>query len=62
MQYLEKYKQSKLNCDEKRFTVSKFSANRSFFNQISCDFFVKEYGQNHPFLQELLLWNIKFNF
>ena len=30
MQYLAKYKQSKLNCDEKRFTVSKFSANRSF--------------------------------
>ena len=42
MQYLAKYKQSKLNCDEKRFTVSKFSANTSFFNQISCDFLVKK--------------------
>ena len=33
MQYLAKCKQSKLNCDEKRSTVSKFSANGSFFTK-----------------------------
>ena len=61
MQYLAKCKQSKLNCDEKRSTVSKFSANRSFFTKFLV-FFCKKYDQNHPFLQEMLLWNIKFNF
>ena len=61
MQYLAKYKQSKLNWDKKRFTVSKFSANRSFLTKFLV-FFCKKYDQNHPFLQEMLLWNIKFNF
>ena len=61
MQYLAKYNQSKLNCDEKCFTVSKFSANRSFFTKFLV-FFCKKYDQNRPFLQEMLLWNIKFNF
>ena len=61
MQYWAKCKQSKLNCDEKRSTVSKFSANRSFFTKFLV-FCCKKYDQNHPFLQEMLLWNIKFNF
>ena len=61
MQYLAKCKQSKLNCDEKRSTVSKFSANRLFFTKFLV-FFCKKYDLNHPFLQEMLLWNIKFNF
>ena len=60
MQYLAKCKQSKLNCDKKRSTVSKLSANRSFFTKFLV-FFCKKYDQNHPFLQEMLLWNIEFN-
>ena len=40
MQYLAKCKQLKLNCDEKRSTVSRFSANRSFFTNFLY-FFVK---------------------
>jgi len=61
MQYLVKYQQAKLNCAKKRFTISKFSANWSFFTKFLAIFCYK-YDQNHPFLQEMLLWNIKFNF
>ena len=61
MQYLATYQQAKLNCVNKRLTVSKFSANRSFFTKFLA-FLCKKYGQEHPFLLKMLLWNIKFNF
>ena len=61
MQYLAKYQQAKLNCAKKRFTIPKFSANWSFFTKFLA-ILCKKYHQNHPFLQEMLLWNIKFNF